>query len=984
MNMKKHFFIFNRVLILLGLLLSQFELIYAQRFNEEKVSTSYIRMPLQKLPDDIQTYEGRVRASVKGQFLQDSRSLVANCRDLDMPGYHKVDIDGDIYVEVIFEEGLIYKTCELIKEERSYKEEFKNKEGKTESRYPKYNAFYYKIYYFTPKTTTRLFRRDGTIIKENVNGGYETSENFGEGTRPYDKIPNDNYLSEEPLKKAWDLAKERTLFNLESKGTYCSTIIIHGYCPTPSIWNAEIEIIKEGKEIKYSDYREAVNAYMEGLNYVRTDKIAKINKIIRPDYEKRIASFKKAIDIWEKMLLEPRERKDRMNDKIAANICLNLTSAYLWIGDYNKARDYIEKRRMGSRRDKSEVSSLEAEITAFESQAKANEWRPLLIEDKEPYAYQPKASVDIPAQAESASTSQKSTPQKTTPNPNTVSKPNVSSATNKTNLMATPSANNSNARTKTNTPIPTIGNQSTANSSNVNSQTSNANQTIDNTINPEILNLRPWQISKVIIPANKDFKGERPPFFRESELIVFFPNQKYQIYGSKKSLTPGKTLEEGTWSITKNQSTNVLTWKGNVKGIAQVLNTRGSLIISQLNDSSLVIIDNQGTTLSYRVTNQLPENGEMLGVLDDLKMPKIDENPLANFKPDIKIEGDPAKIHIYRPKVAVRKGTNYDVSFNGKPVCTVGDGDRYIYELYSEGALDFKIKVNGGTKVLESKESILNTFNGLQGKSSINANSNSLNSTNNGGAGGLVMGLDQSNPDVQKGMAIVNTANMLTEATTKITNKDEQLAIQKGQVYYLRVDGLTGNLKLSTKTIDASEDFAKEKRFDGSIQTLKENMLSPIPGMSLWDEVKRQKDEFIAKYEAEQALKAQKRKSQANTNLLTSKPWYFQGSSKIPKEGEVLKPAISNVCYKDNTIQFVSDGKYQVRDGKVKCYGVIIDQDATWEWLPEQTGFVIKKGQNILLEAKIIAFKDTELIIDVNNLTNKTQTRMFYGANPLK
>jgi hypothetical protein len=978
----KTYLLFSKLVLVLCFTLGDFRLGNAQKFNEEKVSTSYIQMPLKRLPEDIQTYEGKIRVSVRGQFYQDERSLLNKCSLADYQGYQRVEQDGDIYLEVIYESGLVFENVELVKDERSYMEKFINEKGKEDYRYPKFTAYYYRIRYKTAQWTARLVRRDGTVLEEKVGGGTYASENYGYGTNPSTSIPPDNFLSEEPLKKSWDLAKERILVGIESKGIAFPCYSFAGYFPNVAQWNAEIEVIREGKEPKYQDYREAVNAYLEGLSYVKTDKIVKINKIIRPDYEKRVAAFKKAIEIWEKMLTEPRERKDRMNDKIAANICLNLTSAYLWIGNYSKAREYLEMRKMGSRKDKSEVGSLGDEISDFEFQAKANDWRPLLTEDKDPFVYTPKITTNTPTpiKTENANSAQKATT-------NTMAKSNASPTLVKSNTPTVTNLNNTTPKNNPNNQVAPTANQNISNTpqsnNNTNSNSTNNIQSTEKLPDVELLNLRPWILEEA------EFGGEKKdvlfPFFVKKNVTVFFPNKTYQVYASSANENPGKSLEEGTWSIEKSPNGYyLLNWKGKNKLNSLTGSTQGKLKISNLDDKTLLLNNLTNTQLlKYSITTTLPERGELLGVLDDLKIPKGEENPLANFVPNIKTEGSPAKIHIYRPKFMVRKGTFYDVQFNGKPICSVGDGDRFIYELYSEGALDFKIKINGGTKVLESKESILNTFNGLQGKPNINTNSNSL-SPNNSAGSPLIMGLDGDNPNVQKATALVNTANILTEATTKLTNKDEQLTIQKGQNYYLRIDGATGNLKLSKDAVDATEDFNKAKKFDGEIQTLKEILVSPIPGMSLWDEVQRQKDEYLAKYEAEQTLKAQKRKAQANTNLLTAKPWYFQGTSKVPKEGETLKPTIANACYKDNTLQFTSDNKYQIRDGKLKCYGVVIDQDATWEWLPEQAGVIVKKGQTTLFEAKIVSFKDSELIMDINNLANKTQTRVYYAPIPAK
>lgn len=304
----------------------------AQKFEEHKVKTQMIRLPLERLPADVITYSGHTHTifSEKARTLNE-KEYIQCYTPLHFNSYHGVDgADGagEVYALMVIENGLVFKDVALRIHERKYTQTYKDTDGKMKSKYVTYHAYYYKVEYKSPIVSYYLKLNLDTLKKVSYREmlGNSQYDIFGYGkvhSSSDTQIPTDIYRNEKDLRDAWNPVKQDILLKLERDLISCDYIRSFSdyYCPSLRVWEAKIEVIKD-KEGKYTDYLEAVEAYKQGLKFVETDKIAKINKVIRPDYDKRVASFKKAIEIWEKMLSEPREKKSRMNDIPQSCICL--------------------------------------------------------------------------------------------------------------------------------------------------------------------------------------------------------------------------------------------------------------------------------------------------------------------------------------------------------------------------------------------------------------------------------------------------------------------------------------------------------------------------------------------------------------------------------------------------------------------------------------------------------------------------------------
>lgn len=87
------------------------------------------------------------------------------------------------------------------------------------------------------------------------------------------------------------------------------------------------------KKYTYDEYQKAFELALFGYNNVKSDKSAAKEKI------------QQAIDIWTGALKEstPSDKKSRVNNDVTVATYLNLTEAYIWLDEYEKAEESILK-----------------------------------------------------------------------------------------------------------------------------------------------------------------------------------------------------------------------------------------------------------------------------------------------------------------------------------------------------------------------------------------------------------------------------------------------------------------------------------------------------------------------------------------------------------------------------------------------------------------------------------------------------------------
>ena len=115
-----------------------------------------------------------------------------------------------------------------------------------------------------------------------------------------------------------------------------------------------------GKKHNYDDLKLAYTNAKRGFQNLISDK------------ESAIKYIQKAIDAWEEALKESDtdNKKARINNKITAAIYCNLVEAYVLLGDFSTAEDYLDKiTLLDSVKNKFE-SSAEYSRTFMEDQKK--------------------------------------------------------------------------------------------------------------------------------------------------------------------------------------------------------------------------------------------------------------------------------------------------------------------------------------------------------------------------------------------------------------------------------------------------------------------------------------------------------------------------------------------------------------------------------------------------------------------------------------
>ncbi len=89
----------------------------------------------------------------------------------------------------------------------------------------------------------------------------------------------------------------------------------------------------ESKKLNYDDYQEAYESAISGYN------------LLFSDYGSGMEKLNRSIEIWEKAITEsePSNKKARINSKVTTVTRFNLAEAYIWVNNYTKAEEQLNK-----------------------------------------------------------------------------------------------------------------------------------------------------------------------------------------------------------------------------------------------------------------------------------------------------------------------------------------------------------------------------------------------------------------------------------------------------------------------------------------------------------------------------------------------------------------------------------------------------------------------------------------------------------------
>lgn len=145
--------------------------------------------------------------------------------------------------------------------------------------------------------------------------------------------------------------------------------VINDRCGFPLKTNStEVYTIKKHKGHNYSDLINGYTKAKSGYDLV-------YKSITRKE---AASNLKKAIAIWEDALSESNmnDNKARINDKVTALLYVNLAEAYIWLGEYTQADNYIQKAKIinvAAGKYKREADDLESLMNNIKTRELANQ-----------------------------------------------------------------------------------------------------------------------------------------------------------------------------------------------------------------------------------------------------------------------------------------------------------------------------------------------------------------------------------------------------------------------------------------------------------------------------------------------------------------------------------------------------------------------------------------------------------------------------------
>jgi hypothetical protein len=310
--------------------------LYAQRSSTERATFTYTRLPLTPLHEGIKTYE--IESVLVAVSADDNReqltALLQNAFKLH--GYDKVMENGDI----VF--GLSLSPSHL-KGVNAEKIDKKEKKDDKEITIPYY---YYNIEIRFPLSFTIKDKVTNTVLSS---GFVNNSNDY-----VYAKTPEFRTTAERT--KWWSANKNEFIkkWKKEELNRNLATVKervenLYGFTPT-MVYQAVYSASK--RKVDYTDLDQAQ------LQALAAYKSITVESSFNEEFK---TQMNEAINMWKKILTEFDEstKKARINKKVASNIHKNLANAYLWLGEFDLAKEH---RVLQSQIDKSLIWSKSFDI----------------------------------------------------------------------------------------------------------------------------------------------------------------------------------------------------------------------------------------------------------------------------------------------------------------------------------------------------------------------------------------------------------------------------------------------------------------------------------------------------------------------------------------------------------------------------------------------------------------------------------------------
>ncbi len=305
---------------------------FAQKLGTKSVSVKYTQLPLEPLAEDIQSYSTMMRS---GYLLFNNRERFERDYLKVLDGYqHDASGNGDLMILATFR-GLDIVSIEE-----------KHSTNKDETTY----NHRYEITYTFPVLLQMYDQNNNYLIDMELSDlNQEFTATFGQ---------SEKFEDFETLDRAFKEGKGDFIVELENKQAAKQMrkgreLIRNNYALIKRTKKIRIGYGK-GRKKNYSDLDKATDLAYRGYALMSRG-------------EDGLVEFQQAIGIWKSALKETdlRDKKARINQKIARWLNYNCAMAYAWLDDYDSAMKYVIETEVMKHKGVFAASFNAAELRAF-------------------------------------------------------------------------------------------------------------------------------------------------------------------------------------------------------------------------------------------------------------------------------------------------------------------------------------------------------------------------------------------------------------------------------------------------------------------------------------------------------------------------------------------------------------------------------------------------------------------------------------------
>ena len=383
---------------------------FSQRVQDQKITYSYIQLPLVPLDPSITTYQIKINAAQYEKNNQDSLLLYNSNLELCEIEFKKwIDIKQDIDKVFLLKMDMWQagRNAGNMENQKPIKPPYPPIPLKEEIPYPlltekiSKNKIKQSVSlqgYNGGKngaiiTITPLGFSNANLYKKRVGTGAAIRYNYMSSCKMPIKVKLEdplqgvllediigNSISSKKLPnsfksvfgfEAWKIDNLADYWELRQKQLLTSNInkvneFINENCGYPlKTVSTEVFTVKKHKDYDYPDLIEAYTNAKQGFDLLNQDI----------DKKNSINYFELAIKIWEDMLLESNvaEKDSRVNEEVTALLYANLSQAYMWIDDFFNAESYIQKAKIGGKlKYKKFAKNLQPFLNSLKERHQAN------------------------------------------------------------------------------------------------------------------------------------------------------------------------------------------------------------------------------------------------------------------------------------------------------------------------------------------------------------------------------------------------------------------------------------------------------------------------------------------------------------------------------------------------------------------------------------------------------------------------------------